>query len=402
MRLARIWGQGLGSLGARPGKSILMALGITIGIAALTTIICISQGGRLEVEKKVRRFGARAVLAVVGHGVQSNTLGGSQVHLERGDLDAVSRQISGVEVASAYAFKANVSLKSGRNQTSSIVMSVDPNWHQAWDWPCVSGRELSPDDETKMSMVCVLGESVRRDLFGGDDPVGARIRLGRFGCTVVGVLETRGITGMAHDLDRRVLVPMSTGMKRLFRQRHLNTLRLKMKPGYPLDEAAASVIQLLNQRHQVDPKLQTPFSAVTSATLVKRFQGFSDTVQRLLLGLSALALLVGGGVLMNLMLASVGQRRHEIGLRRALGASARDIFQQFLCEAVTVSLTGLTAGWALGLLGAWAASQFFAMPSAVPLWGLLLGGGLSLAVGLAAGVLPARRAAALPPVDALR
>jgi putative ABC transport system permease protein len=282
------------------------------------------------------------------------------------------------------------------------VMSVDPNWHQAWDWPCVSGRELSPDDETRMNLVCVLGQSVRKELFGDGDPVGGRVRLGRFSCMVVGVLEARGITGMAHDLDRRVLVPMSTGMKRLFRLRHLSTLRLKMKPGYSLDQAATSAIQLLNQRHQVDPKLQTPFSAVTSASLVKRFQGFSDTVQRLLLGLSALALLVGGGVLMNLLLASVSQRKGEIGLRRALGASARDIFQQFLCEAVTVSLAGLAAGWVLGLLATFAAASLFDMPAAVPPWGMALGGGLSLAVGLAAGVLPARRAAAMPPVDALR
>ena len=200
--------------------------------------------------------------------------------------------------------------------------------------------------------VCILGTTPKQELFGDADPVGEKILIGKVWFKVKGVLASRGITGSGHDRDRRVIIPLSTGMRRLFNQQHISNIRVKVKEGYDLDGTADTIEALLNERHHIDPSVEHFFTVFSTNTLVKQFKGVSEGVSRLLIALCGLSFLVGGLVLMNIMLLSVAERQAEIGLRRALGAGRRDIFIQFLAEGIGINGVGLVLGWVLGFVAA--------------------------------------------------
>lgn len=401
MRTWRLMADGLVSLTLHKGKAMLMSLGAIVGVGVLLVIMGISAGEERVMAQRLKRVGDQAILVVAGHGRMKKAVGGQEKQLMPADAEAIRTSLPAVASVSAYALKADMSLKAGPAQSRSMITAVDAHWHQVWDWPVVAGQPLTAHDIERMSRVCLLGATVKGELFGDGPAVGRFVRIGGTRFKVKGVLESRGITGQAHDRDRRVVVPITTGMNRLFRQRHINTLRVKVRPGRDLERTAADIIALLNRRHQVNPALEEPFSAFTSGQMAGKVRGLSDTVRGLLLGLSLLALLVGGGVQTSIMLSAVSMRRSEIGLRLALGASPADIQTQFLAEALGVGLLGSAAGLALGAgLLLWLAS-FTALPVAFSGWSLVAAVLCALAAGVGFGVYPARRAARLDPVEAL-
>ena len=404
MRLWRLGREGLVALGSNKTRTFLMALGTVVGISALTVILFISAGTERQVAEKAERFGARAILIVPGHGRMSRTVGGgsAEVSLKPADARAIENRIEGLEGITATASRYGQSVKAGTAQTKSNIDAVETNWHRVWDWPVASGQPITEEDVDRMARVCLLGATPKKELFGDADPVGAKILIGKVWFRVKGVLESRGITGTGHDRDKRVIIPFSTGMRRLFNQQHISNIRVKVKEGHDLDGTARAIVDLLNQRHHIDPAVEQFFTVLTTNTLVKRFKGVSEGVSRLLIALCGLSFLVGGLVLMNIMLISVGERQAEIGLRRAMGAGRRDIFTQFLAEAIAVNGVGLVLGWVLGFVAAWFLNRFTEIPVALSGMSLLLGGSFSVAVGLIFGLQPARRAANLDPVGALR
>lgn len=404
MKLLRLLLEGVRSLAAGKTKTFLMALGTTIGIAALTVILCISAGTHQKVKSQVARFGARAVMILPGHGSMSRAVGGSAAKAELTLIDsqAIADQIEGIEGISSMAAIFGMSIKYGNSQTKCHVDGVDADWHWVWDWPVASGQPITQSDIDRLSRVCVLGTTVHRELFGGANPIGEEILIGSFRFKVIGVLESRGITGSAHDRDNRILVPITTAMRRIANIKKLTSIRVKVVEGYDLDQTADAILHLLNERHQIDSAIEQFFTVMTTNALVRRFKGVADTVTHLLIALTALSLLVGGLVLMNIMLVSVSERRSEIGLRRAIGAGRKDIFTQFLAEAVGVNIMGLFMGWALGAAAAVTLKYSTDIPVAFSVWIFLLGGPFSFIVGIVFGVLPARRAADLSPVEALR
>ena len=404
MKTGRLILEGWVAMGSNKTRTFLMALGTVVGIAALTTILCIGAGTDREIKAQVARFGARAIMIFPGHGSMSRALGGSaaKAQLTLVDAKVVSDQIEGLEGLTSVSGIFSQSIKYGNAQTKSYVSGVEESWHWIWDWPVASGQPLFQQDIDRLARVSILGTTVKKELFGDDDPVGQEILIGKVRFKVKGVLESRGITASAHDRDRRVIIPISTAMRRVSNQKNLTSIRVKVKEGYDLDEAAQSIVDLLNQRHNIDPAVEKFFTVITTNSLVKRFKGVSDKVSRLLVALTGLSLLVGGLVLMNIMLVSVTERQAEIGLRRATGASRRDIFTQFLSEAIGVNLVGLVAGWGFGFLITAFLSRFTEIPVSASILTFLLGGPFSVAVGLVFGVQPARRAANLDPVEALR
>ncbi|EFK09480.1 efflux ABC transporter, permease protein [delta proteobacterium NaphS2] len=404
MRLWRLGRESLAALLANKARTFLMALGTVVGIGALTVILFISDGTEKEVARKAERFGARAILIVPGHGRMSRTVGGSsaEVKLKPADARAIQNRIRGLAGVTAASSKFSQSVKAGTAQTKTNVDAVQANWHDVWDWPVASGRRITQEDVDQLARVCILGATPKTELFGDADPVGQKILIGKVWFKVKGVLAPRGITGSGHDRDRRVIIPLSTGMRRLFNQQHISNIRVKVKEEYDLDETARAIEDLLNERHHIDPSVEHFFTVFSTNTLVKKFKGVSEGVSRLLIALCGLSFLVGGLVLMNIMLLSVAERQAEIGLRRALGAGRRDIFIQFLAEGIGINGVGLILGWLLGFVAAWFISAFTEIPVAPSAMSLLLGGAFSVGVGLIFGVQPARRAANLDPVEALR
>ena len=385
-------------------RTFFMMVGTLIGIAALVVIMAMGKGAEQKVMKKVSVFGERAVMVMVGGpggpmGQQANI-----TTLSAGDVEAVREQVAGIEAMSPTVMRRDMPIKAGgaQTQTQGMVFAVEPDWHEAWEWYAREGETISAEDMASMARVCVLGSSLANTLFSDENPIGKYIQIGSVRFLVKGVLTSRGTSPMGTDMDNRALIPLTTGLRRLFNQDHLSQIRLKLKDAGQLEQVAAQIRTILRDRHHITPPKEDDFKVVTAAEVAKKVRGVSGTFSWLLTALAGITLLVGGIVLMNILLVSVSERTGEIGLRRALGATQRDIFSQFLAESLAITLLGMLSGSALGWLVTLLVGNFTTMPVMVSWEPFALAGLVSLLVGLIFGIQPARRAAGLEPVQALR
>jgi putative ABC transport system permease protein len=211
-----------------------------------------------------------------------------------------------------------------------------------------SGDPISAEEVSTMARTCNLGTTVSRTLFGDADPVGEYIQIGTTRFLVRGVLESKGVSPMGTDFDNRLIIPLTTGMRRLLNQDYISYIRVKVKNPEELPAIGSEIRKILHERHHITPPQEDDFAIVTAEDIAKEARGISGTFSMLLIALSALSLIVGGIVLMNILLMSVSERVKEIGLRRALGATQSDIFQQFLAESLAITLLGMILGCALG------------------------------------------------------
>jgi putative ABC transport system permease protein len=379
-----------------------MMAGTIVGIAALTVIMAIGKGTEKKVMKRVNAFGTHAIVVTAGGGKGFSPPQEGITTLRLEDADEVTTQIRGVDVVAPFAIRRGVPVKAGNNQVQTIVMAVGPEWHDASEWYAADGDLVSTEDIASMARVCLLGKLIAKDLFGEQNPIGEYIQIENVRFKVKGILQERGVSPMGDEFDRRLVIPLSTGLRRLFNQDYISNIRVKVKNSDQIAAIADEIRQLLHERHHIVPPKEDDFSVFSAADIAKMARGVSGTLTWLLGSLAALSLLVGGIVLMNILLISVGERVKEIGLRRAVGATQRDIFLQFLTESLAVTFSGMLLG---GMLG-WSVSIVLARVAEFPVvisWEpFALALGFAVAVGLFFGVQPARRAARLKPVDALR
>jgi putative ABC transport system permease protein len=402
MRLSRITKEGIQALGANKLRTFFMMAGTIIGIAALTVIMAIGKGTEQKVMKQVNNFGVRAIMITAGGGKGFSPPQEGITTLKLDDVEAVRSRVQGAEVISPGVTKRGMSIKFGASQTQATVFAVEPDWHSAWDWDVQAGDPLTSEDMATMARVCLLGATARRDLFGETDPIGEYIQIGNVRFLVKGELESKGTSPSGGDMDNRVLIPLTTGLRRLFNQDYVSFIRIKVKDSKQLVAIGEQVRQLLHERHHITPPAEDDFAVVTAADIAKAASGISSTLSILLAALAGLSLIVGGIVLMNILLISVSERTREIGLRRAMGAMQKDIFIQFLTESLSIALLGMllgsVVGWGAGIL----AGFILNMPVVISWEPFALAVAFSLAVGLFFGIQPARRAARLNPVEALR
>jgi putative ABC transport system permease protein len=401
MRLLRIAREGLTALGTSKLRTFFMMAGTIVGVAALTVVMAIGAGTERMVMKRVSVFGFRAIMVIAGGGSTLTPPQGDVVTLTLADAEAI-REIAGIEIATPTAMKRGVAVKAGAVQTQTTVFAVEPDWHEAWEWYARSGEQTSAEDVTEMARVCLLGATPAHDLFGPVDALGQYVQIGNVRFLVKGVLESKGTSPMGTDMDNRAVIPLTTGMRRLFNQDHLAQIRIKVKDPNDLEAIGTKVRALLHERHHITPPQEDDFQVRTAADVAKLVRGISGTLSTLLTALAGLSLLVGGVVLMNILLISVSERVPEIGLRRTLGGRERDIFTQFLTESLAVTLLGMLVGSALGWGASAALSAFTELPVTLSWRPFALAVASSLAVGLFFGIQPARRAARLRPVEALR
>jgi len=402
MKILRVASEGVRAMAGNKLRTFFMLAGTMIGIAALMVIMAVGKGTEKKVMKRMESFGPRALMLIAGGGKDLPPPDFSVTTLTLADADAVRGQVQNIEAASPVAFKRKLPIKAGDAQTRAMVFAVEPDWNDAWDWYVADGDPIEAGDVATLARVCVIGQTLSRDLFGDASPIGETIQVQNVRFRVKGVLERRGTSPMGTDFDNRALIPLTTGLRRLFNQDHITYVRIKVKDLDHIESVKNQVRRVLHERHHITPPQEDDFRIVSAKAVGELARGTSGTLSLLLIALAGLSLIVGGVVLMNILLISVSERVKEIGLRRAVGATRRDILAQFLTESLAVTFLGMALGCALGLGVCVFLKRVTPLPVVISWEPFALAAAFAFLVGSVFGVQPARKAASLNPVEALQ
>ncbi|OGA01652.1 MAG: multidrug ABC transporter substrate-binding protein [Betaproteobacteria bacterium RIFCSPLOWO2_02_67_12] len=408
MNLLALLRVALRALAVNKLRSLLTMLGIIIGVGAVIVMIAVGSGAQARVEEQIRSLGSNLLLILSGATTSGGVrMGfGSNLTLTEDDAAAIPREIP--EVMAAPALRGSAQIVWGNQNWSTIIFGVTPEYLEVRQWEIAAGRSFDATDMAGAAKVCLVGQTVARQLFGGVDPVGQSIRVRRVPFTVIGVLVGKGQSMMGSDQDDLVIMPISTARKRvlgaanLAKQRSVGTIWVKVPEGNDMKAAEEQVRGLLRQRHRLQPGQDDDFSLRNLEEVAAAQEASSRVLALLLAAVASVSLVVGGIGIMNIMLVSVTERTREIGLRRAVGARTRDILGQFLVEAVTLSLIGGLAGILLGVGAAYAIAQFAGWRIVLSPDAVILAVAFAFAIGVFFGFYPARKAAYLNPVEALR
>ena len=383
-------------------RSFLTILGIVIGVSAVITMVTLGNGATTAIEEKITSLGTNLLMVSPGQRIGGGG-GGGVPQFTEADAEAVATQIGGVaEVAPQSRASATV-VANGRNWATSVSGSTNA-WFITGNWTLASGRFFTPEEQSTGAAVCIVGETVRRELWGGSPGstgLGEQLRIRQFSCQVVGILEPKGQGGMG-DQDDAVIVPLHTLQRRVTGSRKVNFLMVSMAEGADSAPLKASLRQLLRERRKLAPGDDDNFNIFDTQQLADTLSSTMGVLTDLLGAVAAVSLLVGGIGIMNIMLVSVTERTREIGLRLAIGALEREVLLQFLIEAVVLAALGGVVGLVLALLASVGLSMLMNIPFVFGLGINLMAFAFSAAIGVLFGFVPARRAARLNPIDALR
>ncbi len=391
----------LRAIAVRKLRAALTALGVIIGVGAVVATLSIGTGAKQAVAEQVQALGSNLITIFPGQAGQFGVRQGTQVQtLTREDGEAIKGAVPEVQdVTAEYGRAAQVVY--GSQNAFTQVLGEAANFPGVRDWPVVSGAFFTDDDLKRRARVAVLGQTVARSLFGGDDPLRARIKINRATFTVIGLMDAKGTNGF-QDRDDVVFVPLTTAQKRLFGVDFVRTLYVKVRSDREMDAAQAGVDALLRERHRIARGQDGDYTVRNQADILATFQGVTQTITLMLGSVAAVSLVVGGIGIMNIMLVSVTERTREIGLRKAVGATRGNILLQFLVESVVLSVLGGLVGVLLGAGASRAIATTFGWATVLTPGSVLMAFGFAGAVGVFFGLYPAQRAAALDPIVALR
>jgi len=403
MKRGRIIKSAFRSLGRNKLRTFLMMIGVVIGITAVTMVVSVGLGAEKRVMSRVEKFGLKSMMVFAGGGREMGRPSGEQVStLRTADSEAMLREIPAIAGAAPFNRTPGKTVSYQGESKTATLFGVTSDWAAVWDWGAARGRFITPEDEQRMARVCVIGRTVQQELFGDADPIGEQVRVGNVLFEIVGVLEPKGTSPGGGDMDNRVKIPLSTFMRRVANVDHIAGIKVLLHDGRDMERTAETIRELLRERHALAPGEPDDFRIITPTEVTQFAEKVAGTFNIFLVLVAAVSLIAGGFVIANIMLISVSERRAEIGLRKAIGALGKDIRFQFILESVTVTLTGGIIGIALGFSGAVILRSATQIPVAVSWEGAALGVVFSTLVGLIAGIQPARRAAALQPIEALR
>jgi putative ABC transport system permease protein len=386
-------------------RTVFMMLGVLIGIAAVTVIISIGEGAKARVAENIRRLGGFGTVMVVAGGGVTRGVGGVDsvpATLTAQDAEAIRAEVPMVRDVALVQVKTSVAIKAGGQSTTTSVWGVTPNYPAMRATPVASGEFFGAEEQASTARVAVLGADVAAALFGRADPLDATIRVENAPFKVIGVLKVQGASPGGGNLDDRIFIPQMTATRRLFNVTHLSQVIVQIEGNDQVAPAAGRITAFVRERHQIAPGMPADFGIRIAEQMLGILTATSRTLTIFLTLVAALSLLVGGFVVSNIMLISVTERTREIGVRRAVGARRRDIVVQFVLEAALVTIAGGLVGVIVGVGGAFLAARLLGWPAALS-WPAIIGAVLFAGViGLIFGVQPARRAAGLHPVEALR
>jgi putative ABC transport system permease protein len=382
-------------------RSFLTVLGIVIGVAAVVTMVTLGNGATAAVQEQIAGLGVNLLQIRPGQGFGRGGGGPPPPDFQVADVDAIRTQVAGVVAAIPMAQSSATAVRNAANW-STTINGVTRDYFAAQRWALASGRIFTSGEEQAGKAVCVIGATVQSNLFRDEDPIGKRFRLRDLSCEVIGTLVRRGQSGFGMDQDDVVLMPFKTVQRRFTGNRNVRSIMVQVDAAYDTQAVTASIQSLLRERRNIRGAKQDDFNIFDTAQISATLQGTTKILTALLGAVAAVSLLVGGIGIMNIMLVSVTERTREIGIRLAIGAVGREVLLQFLVEAIVLACCGGVIGLVLALLASWALAPVLQVPFMFDPRINLVAFGFSALIGVIFGYFPARRAAALNPIDALR
>jgi putative ABC transport system permease protein len=380
-------------------RSFLTVLGIVIGVGAVIGMVTTGQGTTAQVAIDMAKLGTNLLTVRTGRGFGPPSSGAKAFSID--DVNAIEAQVAGVRIAGPQAQRNLTAIYGNENYNTSVTGS-DNRFFDARQWTLALGRAFLPGELSAGSSTCILGETVRKQLFGKGDPVGETVRLEKFSCNVVGVLASKGAATAGPDQDDLIVIPLRTFQRRVSGNRDISSMFIAGKDGVSTTKVQRDVERLLRERRRIKPGEEDDFAVMDMKQMASTMTSVTSTLTGLLSAVAAVSLLVGGIGIMNIMLVSVTERTREIGIRLAIGAQARQVLLQFLVEAVVLSLFGGLAGIVVGLGFAAFATSMLGVPFQVDAATVIVAFAFSAMVGIVFGYFPAQRASRLNPIDALR
>jgi putative ABC transport system permease protein len=383
-------------------RSSLTILGIVIGVAAVITMVTLGGGATAKVTSDIAKLGTNLLLVRPGQGFRGP--GGTRSTedmFEVGDAEAIARDVSGLTGVAPMASQSTQTIYGNQNWSTTVTGSTNA-YLQVRNWELENGREFTDGELRAGKAVCILGATVRKELFGGLDPLGTTIRLQKLACQVIGVLESKGQSSFGTDQDDFVLIPLRTLQRRIAGNTDVSAIYVSAQDGVSTKKVEQDIERLMRERRHISSAEEDDFNVRDMQELVSTMTGTTRVLTGLLGSVAAVSLLVGGIGIMNIMLVSVTERTREIGIRLAIGALERDVLIQFLVEAVVLSSAGGLTGVLLGILGAIVGARVLGVPFVFDPGIVVISFAVSGAVGVIFGYFPARRAGQLDPIEALR
>lgn len=395
--------QGYRTLMANKVRSLLSMLGILIGVAAVVAMLALGSGAQKSIEEQLSSMGSNLLVLRTGNvrvgGVMQES--GSRIRLSLEDIDILKKSIPEIQDISASSSSRGQVTFQNKNWNTSIA-AVSPSYEKMRSVSPDFGRFFTEAEGQKRSLVAVLGRRVAKELFADQNPIGNLIKINRVNFTVIGLLPVKGTSG-PQDMDDRIIIPVQTGMYRLFGKDYVESLDIQVKNKDQLASAEEKIIQVMNKRYKVPiSQSEDAFRIFNMAELQSAISESSKTISTLLAAIAAISLVVGGIGIMNIMLVSVTERTREIGLRKSVGAKTNDILLQFLTESVLVSFIGGFLGIAIGWSSTTILSLFLGWSTSVSVESVVISFGFSVLIGLIFGIYPAHKASQLHPIIALR
>ena len=382
-------------------RSFLTVLGIVIGVAAVITMVTLGNGATKAVSDQISSLGSNLLMIRPGQrlGVVSGSAG--QEAFKEADAQALATQVGGLRAVAPAQTAGVTAVYGARNWTTRVTGSTNA-YFETNNWTLADGRRFTDAEERSGAAVCLIGATVRRELFGSQDPIGEQVRVKQFSCQVIGLLASKGQAAMGQDQDDTIVLPLHTVQRRLTGSQNVGTLLVSVQDGADAERVKRNIGQLLRERRKLSESDEDNFNVMDTRQIADALSGTTRVMTTLLGAVAAVSLLVGGIGIMNIMLVSVTERTREIGVRLAIGAMEREVLLQFLIEAVVLACVGGLVGVVLATGASIVLAGVMAVPYLVDAGINLLSFGFSAAIGVVFGYFPARRAARLDPIEALR